>query len=154
MPAEFTMTINRFKEVQRKLEETTQKQLLAGVMEWHRGLISEVLVGNRSGRIYKVPAGKAKKIKGQFVGGRTYQASAPGEAPASRTGRLRTSYRFRVIKDNNRYVGEVGTPMLYGLFLQEGTRKMAKRPHLDVAFEKNKDRILKKLQMDWEKGLK
>ncbi len=46
-----------------------------------RNAALDVLRGQRSGRVYKTPAG-----------GR-YTASAPGEPPAVRTGTLRTSWR-------------------------------------------------------------
>ena len=56
----------------------------------------EVLKGQRSGRVYKKPgtygrASKAtKELMGDYghklIGGQLYRASAPGEAPARRTG--------------------------------------------------------------------
>jgi len=48
-----------------------------------------VLDGKRSGRFYYIPGGF----------GRKYQASAPGEPPARRTGRLRRSWRPEVLAD-------------------------------------------------------
>lgn len=60
----------------------------------------EVLQGQRSGRVYKVPGtygkkpGKATRVlMGEYghklKGGQLYRASAPGEPPARRTGNLR-----------------------------------------------------------------
>lgn len=51
---------------------------------------SYVLRGQRTGRIYRVPATK-----------RTYQASAPGEAPANRTGIFRLGWQRRTYAETN-----------------------------------------------------
>lgn len=51
---------------------------------------SYILRGQRSGRIYSVPNTHAK-----------YQASAPGEAPANRTGIFRLSWQRRVYAETN-----------------------------------------------------
>jgi len=84
--------------------------------------------GKKSGRVYPVPGTKKK----------TYTASAPGEFPAVRTAALRTS--IRVIAQVHIFSsvgpiarGIVGTHLLYGLYLEEGTPRMARRPWLTMA---------------------
>lgn len=76
----------------------------------------------KSGRIYKVP---------NFA--KTYQASAPGEAPAIRTGNLRSSIMTE-------YVGKlhqrVGTNVEYAKKLELGTKRIGARPFLRPALEK------------------
>lgn len=108
-------------------------RLLAAGQEWHKGVV-KILRGSRSGRIYRVPGTQ-----------RTYQASAPGEAPASRLGDLRTSYRFLVRKNEVL----VGTPLHYAVPLEKGSRKMAPRPHLKKAYMLNRSAILGHLNGTW-----
>ena len=71
--------------------------------------------GPKTGRIYS------------FRGGR-HQASAPGEPPANRTGRLANSGDFKVRNWQEMTVGETAE---YADFLENGTRgRIAPRPHL------------------------
>lgn len=69
---------------------------------------------DKTGRIYKFK-------------GRDHQASAPGEAPANRSGRLMKSSNYRV---RNHQEMSIGEEVLWAKFLEEGTRKMSPRPHL------------------------
>lgn len=73
--------------------------------------------GPRTGRVYTFR-------------GRKHQASAPGEAPANRTGRLANSVGYLASGPDDLQVGEEAE---YAGFLERGTRKMAPRPHLQVA---------------------
>lgn len=68
----------------------------------------------KSGRLYKFK-------------GRRHQASAAGEAPANRSGRLARSIGFKASGWSR---CEFGDRELYGKFLERGTRKMRPRPHL------------------------
>lgn len=78
----------------------------------------------KSGRLYK-------------TGGRRIRASAPGEAPANRSGRLARSVGYRV---SGWIRVEFGDRAPYGKFLENGTRKMEPRPHLvRTADEKRRD---------------
>lgn len=70
--------------------------------------------GARTGRIYSFR-------------GESHQASADGEAPASRTGRLYKSYDYRVASWHTMRVGEEAD---YAKYLEDGTRRMRPRPHL------------------------
>jgi hypothetical protein len=61
--------------------------------------------------------------------GKQTRASAPGQPPAAQTGHLRGSVQVdlsRLREANPR--GRAGTNVMYGLFLEMGTRKMAPRP--------------------------
>jgi len=86
---------------------------------------------------------------GNMVFGRTrnvpHRASAPGDPPAVDTGRLRQSIR-REVSGN---VGLVGTDLDYGKKLQFGTRKVAARPWLDVAFREAADRVIEIFRRPW-----
>ncbi len=76
--------------------------------------------GPKTGRVYRIR-------------GVDHQASAPDEAPASRTGRLVDSYDYNV---HGYYQMEVGEDAPYAGWLEDGTKnangsvKMAPRPHL------------------------
>lgn len=150
----FRMT-NRSREVIQQIERGCSANLTAAAMIWHAGVLRE-LSGTRSGREYFVPgtggvAPEPVTVKpthprykiSSYVrmqnkrNGVVYTASSPGEAPASRTGDLRTSYRYRVKKN----YAEVGTPLKYAIALEKGTKNMAPRPHLGKAYVANRERI-------------
>lgn len=66
--------------------------------------------------------------------GRPYQASAPGESPANRSGRLAKSSDYKVRNYAEMTVGET---VEYAKFLEEGTTRMKPRPHIIRAVNKN-----------------
>jgi hypothetical protein len=69
-----------------------------------------VLRGQRSGRVYKLPFSK-----------KTYRASAPGEPPAVRSGRLRISWAARAIgKSDSEVIASIYTDVKYAPILEEG----------------------------------
>ena len=76
-----------------------------------------IKTGPKTGRIY-------------IISGRRHQASAKGEPPANLTGRLMRSYNYRVSSWDEMTIGEEAD---YAKYLEDGTRKMAPRPHLIVA---------------------
>lgn len=67
------------------------------------------------------------------VRGRAHTASAPGQAPANWTGKLRRSVGFQVRRNEVEY----GYKINYGKYLEDGTRKMSPRPGLRITY-KNK----------------
>lgn len=75
----------------------------------------EVLRGQRSGRTYKI------------TGGGTYTASAPGEPPAVRTGRLRNSWR-PVQYGANHQNPAIESNVPYTGYMENGTSKISPRP--------------------------
>ena len=70
--------------------------------------------GPKTGRIYRIR-------------GRDHQASAPGEAPANRTGKLAKSGNYNV---HGPFQMEVGESVPYAGFLEDGTGKIKPRPHM------------------------
>ncbi len=80
----------------------------------------------KSGRVYRLPGG-----------GRRHQASAPGEAPAVATGRLRAGVGVRLGADGLGATVGVHDASLAGIAanLEFGTRTMAARPWLVPALE-------------------
>lgn len=88
-----------------------------------RGALLQVLSGRRSGRWYRLP-----------MSTKFYRASAPGEAPATRTGAFRNSWLAR---PEGRVPGVETKQVKLADWLQEGTegRKlrgpMKARPYVD-----------------------
>lgn len=129
---------NNSRQVINALGDAQEERLLEAVMEWHAGVVEDMLVGDRQGRSYRIPGST-----------RTYRASRPNEPPATATGRLRSSYRFTVRDEGDKKIGEVGSPLDYALYLEKGTRRMAPRPHLVPAFYAREAAIKNALQREW-----
>jgi hypothetical protein len=83
---------------------------------------------------------------------RTHQASAPGQYPATDTGRLLVGVRME-LPSPSKMVGRVGTAVKYGPYLEFGTSKMAARPWLLPSFEKAKIGIAKELKKRLERRI-
>jgi len=71
-----------------------------------------IVTGTRSGRVYKYR-------------GREYIASAPGEPPANRSGRLANSFGYKARQQEL----VVYTDAEYAAYLEDGTRNMSPRPY-------------------------
>lgn len=74
-----------------------------------------------------------KLIRSSKKTGRRYgshRASAPGEAPANRTGKLAKSVNFHVRNHQEMSIGESAS---YASFLENGTKRIKPRPHLIAA---------------------
>lgn len=105
-------------------------------VQYLRNAELKVLSGQRSGRRYNVPGtGRVKYYKRTHraaVTYRRYTASAPGEAPAVRTGVFRTSWQMVVRDRPNGVLLRLNTSenrKRYPGYLDKGTRKMAPRPY-------------------------
>ena len=95
-----------------------------------------VIRGQGSGRRYRVPNT-----------GRMYTASAPGQVPAVRTGAFRLSWQPSSIMFGNVAVSKLETRLTVngynlGELLENGTSKMAPRPHQKKIIERAKPRAL------------
>lgn len=99
-----------------------------------------VLRGQRNGRKYRVPNTRVY-----------YTASAPGEPPAVRTGVFRMSWQPSAYVSSNVYVSRVSSDVkvgtnrkyLLGDILENGTRRMAPRPHQQEIVDKATPEIIK-----------
>jgi len=100
-----------------------------------RNVSLEVLRGQRTGKIYRKP----------FTKKATYQASAPGEPPAVRSGTLRRSWhpRAQSEKENGAVTVHpaIWTDVKYAPILQEGSPKISPRPFEEPIIEKAKPEI-------------
>ena len=97
----------------------------------------EVLKGQRSGKVYRKPYTKQA----------TYTASAPGEAPARRTGNLRMHWNGQVKSGSTSggkvaIIAELESQEPYAACLENGTSKMAARPFV----EKIKEEAMPEIQ--------
>jgi len=101
-----------------------------------RNAALHVLRGQRSGRVYRVPFSK-----------KTYTASAPGEAPAVRSGTLRRSWRSVAASEaagNRLSVNPaIITGVEYAPFLEKGTGRMKPRPFEEPIKERAMLKIIK-----------
>ena len=103
-------------------------------------IMQQSMRGSKSGRVYK-KLRDSKRARSKKRGQRSpgdyiyHQASAPGEAPASRTGNLRTSIKPQF---ESALFWKVQVGAEYGAFLESGTRKMSPRPFGDPAFQQIK----------------
>ena len=82
-----------------------------------KALEKKIKTGSRTGRVY-------------FFRGKRHKASAPGEPPANRSGRLAKSFKYKLGYDEmivfSNAFSNKGAP--YPFFLEEGTVKMDPRP--------------------------
>lgn len=143
--------VNNMPQLEADMIPALEKAIRKSTLYIHNKLITEILVGNRSGISYPLPGSPKRKVEIINKKGRKqtvyrsttrYTASSPGEAPASRSGDLRTRYKWLMKQEKGLPVGYVGNPLKYARWLEEGTKKMNKRPHLDIAMKKyRKDTI-------------
>ena len=126
---------------------------MAGKLEWHgereqarirnemilRIIACCKLLTSHAKQLLSIPGtsksvrGSKRNSKGQFVKGsgkKVYgtNPSAPGDPPHKQLGHLRRSVTYETETDG--LTGRVGTNLLYGLWLELGTRLMAARPWL------------------------
>lgn len=119
-----------------------------------------VLRGQRNGRRYKVPGTHRRqrdKVDGKMKRGRYYTASAPGEPPAVRTGTFRRSWQPSTHKMFGSYISRIESDVrtedgrhLLGEILENGTSRMAPRPHHDRILDHAEPRIQKIYEKDFE----
>lgn len=129
-----------------KLENQMKSRGIRGANELRSASLL-VLRGRKSGRSYRISFTYGKN--GKRKKGRYYAASAPGEAPAVRTGVFRVSFkpysfnRGNVIVSRIESFKTVGKKLwVLGKLLEEGTERMAPRPYQ----EKIKQKALPKIK--------
>ena len=108
----------------------------------------------------KPKGGKTYKIK-RLSRRITHKSSAPGEAPANLSGRLRRSLDFNVIGSDRMEFGyRAGTGnsggnagVNYGKWLERGTNRMKARPGLFLAIKENEKNAVEHFETELKKEL-
>lgn len=88
---------------------------------------------------------------------KAHHPSLPGNPPAVDTGNLRESIRYEVHEEEKEVYGVVGSTQKdpnYAVYTEYGTSRMAPRPWLRPAMEKNNDWIRKSIARAVASGLK
>ena len=88
---------------------------------------------------------------------KAHHPSLPGNPPAPDTGNLRNSIRYEVHNEGKKVYGIVGSTQKdpdYAVYTEYGTTKMAPRPWLRPAMEKNNDWIRQSIAKAVASGLK
>lgn len=126
--AEFQSALRRMSDdVRRQVGE----EVMSVALDMQADVKRSIARGSKTGRVYR-------------RGNRTHQASAPGQAPASDTGRLVNSIEFDKL---GMLSAAVGSHLVYALHLEYGTRKMAARPFFRPAVEKMRKQFQKRLEI-------
>ena len=112
-----TVKINRAA-VSRTIKRQAQSTIREALSDL-RGIFAELFGGVKTGRMYRRP------------GGARYQASAPGEPPAIRSGELLRSIGQPAFPAPN--VGQLRIGAPYAGFLERGTARVAARPFVRPA---------------------
>lgn len=104
--------------IERIIDTASVSRRIRAYLRGVKGEIERLMRLPKSGHFYKKP------------NGRLYQASAPGEAPAIRTGRL-----LRSVKEAfpSWTTGIITVDVEYADYLERGTSKMRKRPFVRPA---------------------
>ena len=132
--------------VQKAVERELEIALFASAKKVEGEAKRSIAAGGKTGKIYK-------------RGSVTHQASAPGEAPATDTGRLVNSINSALNKSGVEATVTAGEGSVkYAALLEYGTRHIAPRPFLFPALEKSKawiaDRLAKAVRIAAAKSVK
>lgn len=121
------------REVQLAVNTELKKALFASAKQVESEAKRSITSGQKTGRVYK-----RRSV--------THRASAPGEAPASDTGRLVNSINSYLSTDGLYSFVIAGRGLVkYAAMLEFGTIKMAARPFMFPALEKSRDWIRERL---------
>jgi phage gpG-like protein len=110
-------------------------------------VLFDVATETQSLAVAGIMSGGGGKTYEKYKPRRTHTASAPGQYPASDTGRLASSVRMDVVGPTA-YV--VGTNVEYGPMLEFGTSRMAARPWLLPSFERARSGVERELRLKLE----
>jgi HK97 gp10 family phage protein len=118
----------------RKLGAKGETELFRAVqataIEVRGEIVKKYQRGPKTGRVYE-------------RGNITHQSSAPGEAPATDTGRLASSVEYKM---ESRLTATVGSNVVYGSYLEFGTQRIAARPAWRPTIEEARPKYLSRLE--------
>ena len=124
--------LQSLKALEKDLEEPFREVIKGGGQLIRGEAIKSIQTGPKSGRTYE-----------KYNPRRTHKASAPGQPPASDTGFLVNNIKRKI--DADKMGGEIASRAFYSKFLEFGTSKMLPRPFMFPALEKNRQKILKRI---------
>jgi len=127
-------------ELFRALDQGAPKRMLEATNELRNTVLETLSRKPKSDpdRIYRVPG--TKKL---------YQASSPGDPPATVTSELKQSVKSSVEGNGRSVVGKVKASAKHALPLEFGTRNMAARPFMKPSFDKALPAIKSILTRTW-----
>lgn len=125
---------NATREMQESIALELNKALYASAKKVEAEAKRSIAAGGKTGRDYQ-----------KYNPRRVHTASAPGEAPASDTGRLANSINAYPAVDGEATVVAGRGTVKYAAMLEFGTRHIAARPFMFSALEKSKDWIRERL---------
>jgi HK97 gp10 family phage protein len=133
-----------FSALEAEARAAVDQALKAGVQMIANDAKRAVASGPKTGNIYTHyfrtgPNGGVFPVEKRGV---PHQASAPGEAPATDTGRLVNSIVADAEWTGDSITGYVRADVEYARWLEYGTRKILPRPFLIPAIERNRQRIV------------
>lgn len=113
------------------VKDEVEAEVVATAIELRANIVKSIARGPKTGQVYR-------------RGNVTHQASAPGQAPATDTGRLVNNIYFERLGATT---AAVGSTLVYAEHLEYGTRKMAARPFFRPAVEKMRKQFQKRLEI-------
>lgn len=78
------------------------------------------------------------------------RSSAPGETPAPQSGNLRQDWNDETLIEGNRVTSRLKSNVKYAGRLEDGTKKMAKRPFVNPIKKKAEPEVVKIFGSDFE----
>jgi hypothetical protein len=118
------------KNISKELVDQVHLLLGKAATEFEKEMKQEIEYGAKTGNTYQ-------------RGNKTHTASAPGQAPASDSGKLVGSIRYEK-KSNDKH--EVSINSEYALALEVGTSRMAARPFITPALQNAKKKLMKAIK--------
>lgn len=120
------------REMSSDTREAVSKAVIGTALELRGDVVKTIQRGAKTGRVYR-----------KYNPSRIHQASAPGQAPASDTGRLANSITFERVSD---LTASVGSVLAYATYLEYGTSRIAPRPFFRPAVERIRDKFNRRLE--------
>lgn len=108
-------------------------------------VITDLVTDTHGFAVSGMASGGSGRVYEKYNPRRSHRASSPGDYPATDTGRLAGSVSM-VLPSASSLIGEVGTNLPYGAWLEFGTSRMAARPWLLPSFERAKIGVEKELR--------
>lgn len=134
-----TIRLDGARELQAALRNMTDdirqevgKAVVGTALELRGDVVKSIQRGPKSGTVYQ-----------KYNPRRMHQASSPGQAPASDTGRLANSITFDQMGD---LTASVGSALAYATYLEYGTSRMAARPFFRPAVERMRPKFQQRLE--------